>query len=120
MFARAQIIVSPDSAGMSGEDDGFYLKDGMLQKDTSTRLPPASSLHSSNLALTWSQNNNINYFYSQLIIMVGSMIPVRISPEAQRGLILLSKTLQQLANGTDFGWKEAYASPTLSRHTTQY
>jgi hypothetical protein len=52
--------------------------------------------------------------------MVGSMIPVRISPEAQRGLILLSKTLQQLANGTDFGWKEAYASPTLSRHTTQY
>ncbi len=49
--------------------------------------------------------------------MVGSMIPVRISPEAQRGLILLSKTLQQLANGTDFGWKEAYASPTLSRPT---
>jgi hypothetical protein len=34
------IIVSPDSAGMSGEDDSFYLKDGMLQKDTSTTPLP--------------------------------------------------------------------------------
>jgi len=77
---------------MTGEDDGFYLEDGILQKDTSTcplMLLPAKRTDK------W-----------LTLASIHSSPPVRLTPEAQRGLILISKILQQLSNGTEFGVKE--------------
>lgn len=43
--------------------------------------------------------------------------------ESHRGLVLIAKTLQNLANGVKFGVKEAHMDPlnaTLGKYDTQY